>query len=136
VRSASGTAGIQIVSGVLGSAIALAVLVGSSAADPDGGLIFLVTAVGVAGALLAFWAVFVRRGLSWRWYHTVPLGVAGALVALAITTAILVPGDPEAMGFAVGAGLSMGGLLGIAASLLLYGFRGPTSSQPPKSRTG
>ena len=110
--------------GVVGGVLALGTLMVSSAADRDGATIMLTSAAGIAVALALYWFGRGRRGYPLRWYLTVALSVAGSITGLVILMVMWEPGSPEAMGFAVGAGVSYGLLLGTAASFLLYGLRG------------
>lgn len=135
-RNPRGSPASRVFAATLGGTVALAVLAGLSAtAGPDGPFVFFVAAAGVTTALVLFSALLVRRGVTWRWYHTMSLAIVGASVALVGTVSITVPGDAEVIGFALGLGLSIGGLLGIAATLLVYGFRGAPSNGPRYGHT-
>jgi len=116
----------RVLSGVGAGILFLGIFVTSSAVDPDGPTIVITCSVGIAIALALYWLVRARHGHPFRWYHTLGLAVAGSLTALVFLFATWFPGDPEAMGFAVGAGFSYGLLLGSVASLLLYALRGAT----------
>jgi ABC-type Fe3+-siderophore transport system permease subunit len=116
-----------MVAGVGGGVLALATVMLSSAADPDGVSIVLASATGIAVALVLYWFGRGRRGYPLRWYLTVALSVAGSITGLVVLMVGWEPGSPEAMGFALGAGISYGLLLGTAASFLLYGLRGSTT---------
>ena len=116
----------RVFTGVVGGVLALVTFMLSAAADPDGATIVLVSATGIVIALALYWFGRGRRGYPLRWYVTVPLSVAGSVTAFVAFMAMENPGDPEAMGIAVGAGFSYGLLLGTAASFLLYGLRGST----------
>ena len=124
----------RIASGVIGGGMALATFVVTSASDPDGAGIVIASCLGIMAALGVYWLTRGRFGHPLRWYVVLPLAVAGSLIGLVVLAVMWAAGDPEAMGFAVDAGLSYGLLLGAAAALLLYAFRGPLpSAGGPKS---
>jgi hypothetical protein len=117
----------RLFSGILGGAVYLATFVASAAADPEGVVLVVVAMVGVGAALAGHWLLWGRRGHRPLWYHTIPLSVAGAVVGLVVLGVTVAAGDPEAMGFVLGAGISYGLLLGLANALLIFSFRGRVS---------
>lgn len=81
-----------------------------------------------AGVTLGTWVAWLSarksvRGL--RWPRIVVASVVGSIIALALGVAAYGHLDrPEALGFAVGLGLSYGLLLGGAAAFLFYALKG------------
>ena len=111
--------GARILLGTTGGIIGLLSAV-SAGSSQEGPIVLGLVAVGTVAGCAPSWFLTRGQGRRLRWYHVVPGSVVGSVAALVIAALVLGSGDAEALGFAVGAGLSYGILFGSALSLLMY----------------
>lgn len=136
VRQDLGDRVLRAVSFLAGGGLAYGLFVASARSAPDQAM-FLWTSVGGSGGLIALyaWHVRGRAAASLRWYGTLGLAVAGAVLAhlvLGLTSGVSGAGGAVyVVGASVGVGVPHGLVLGTAVALMLFGLRGPAVRRAP-----